>query len=92
MTRVNGITYKDGVGGGGVYFISCMAVARMITDPRIHNAGAGHVGFSPTRQILIAPSAKRNMRCSASRTKGKPRLTKNRLRRTSASCEYFIVF
>ena len=32
----------------------------MTLDPRIPaDAGPGHVGFSPTRQTLLAPSAKR---------------------------------
>ena len=34
--------------------------SRMTIDPRIPtNAGMEHVGFSPTRQISRAPSAKR---------------------------------
>ena len=35
-----------------------------------YNAGTEHVGFSPTRQTLLAPSAKRSVRCRASRMKG----------------------
>ena len=34
------------------------------------NAGTEHVVFSPSRQTLLAPSAKRNVRCWASRMKG----------------------
>ena len=35
--------------------------SRMTIDPRIplFNAGTEHVGFSQTRQALLAPSAKR---------------------------------
>ena len=33
--------------------------SRMTIDPRIYYAGTEHVGFSPTRQKLLAPSAKR---------------------------------
>ena len=43
------------------------------------NAGTEHVGFSPTRQILLAPSAKRRRKYPASRMKGELHLTKNRL-------------
>ena len=45
-----------------------------------HNAGTEHVGFSPTRQTLLAPSAKRNVRCPASRMKGELHPTQNPLR------------
>ena len=41
---------------------------RKTMDPRIpavYNAGMEHVGFSPTRQAWLAPSAKRNVRCRA---------------------------
>ena len=37
------------------------------------------VGFSPTRQALLVPSAKRNVRCSASRMKHELHATNNRL-------------
>ena len=33
--------------------------SRMTIDSHPHNAGTEHVGFSPTRQTLLAPSAKR---------------------------------
>ena len=40
---------------------------RMTIDPSYpYNAGAEHVGFSPTRQTLPAPSSKGNGRCRAS--------------------------
>ena len=54
-----------GKGGGGVldriYVLGFMhGHSRMTVDPRIPtNAGTEHVGFSPNRQTLLAPSAKR---------------------------------
>ena len=40
--------------------MSCMAVVVDDHKPsHPYNAGAEHVGFSPTRQTLLAPSAKR---------------------------------
>ena len=39
--------------------MSCMAVVFQDRRPwRLYNAGTEHVGFSPTRQILLTPSAK----------------------------------
>ena len=35
-----------------------------------YHPGTEHDGFSPTRQTSLAPSAKRNVRCPASRMKG----------------------
>ena len=32
---------------------------RIAIDPRVLYAGTEHVGFSPTRQALLAPSVKR---------------------------------
>ena len=52
---------------GGVYSLSCMAVVFKTRDPRIRDGGRQgftdqtgmeSVGFSPTRQTLLAPSAK----------------------------------
>ena len=43
------------------------------------NAGAERVGFSTAMQTLLEPSAKRNVRCSASRMKVELYPTKNRL-------------
>ena len=40
----------------------CMATVRRVTGPgtwHLYNTGAKHVGFSPTKQTLLAPSAKR---------------------------------
>ena len=43
----------------------------MAVDPSIpFNTGKEHVGFTPTRQALLDPSAKRNVGCSTSRMKG----------------------
>ena len=43
--------------------------SRMAIDPRIpiYNAGTEHVGFSPTRQTVLAPKAQSTVRCRASR-------------------------
>ena len=47
-------------GGGGGYSVFMNGYSRMTTDPRTPtNAGTEYVGFSPTRQTLLAPSAKR---------------------------------
>ena len=48
----------------------------------LHHAGTEHIGFSPRRQTLFAPSAKRSVRCWASRMRGGLHLihTTNRLR------------
>ena len=55
--------------------------SRMNIDPRIPAmpGRSMHVGFSLTKQTLLAPSAKRNVRCSESRMKGELHPTKNRL-------------
>ena len=48
--------------GGGVYSIFMHGRSRMTIGYRplhTYNAGTEHVGFSPTRQTLLAPSAKR---------------------------------
>ena len=43
-----------------------------------YDAGTKHVGFWPTRQTLLAPSAERR-EVFASRMKGEPHPTKNRV-------------
>ena len=49
----------EGSGGGGVLSL-CMAVVVCMTIAiRPYYAETEHVGFSPTRQTLLAPSAKR---------------------------------
>ena len=56
--------------GGGV--LDIMHDRSRICDHRPshpYNAGTDHVRFSTTRQALHAPSAKRNVRCWASRKK-----------------------
>ena len=54
----------------------------MTIDPRIpYNAGTEHVGFSRTRQTLLAPSAKRHVRRSASRMKDELRSNQEPLAR-----------
>ena len=45
--------------------------SRMTIRPsHLYNAGTEHVGVSSTGQALLAPSAKRNVRCPASRLEG----------------------
>ena len=44
---------------GEVYSSSCMAVKWHVWPQHAYNTGTGHVGFSPTRQTLLAPSEKR---------------------------------
>ena len=47
--------------------MSCNGRSRTTIDPRtLANAGTGNDGFSPTRQALLAPSPKRNVRRWAS--------------------------
>ena len=48
----------DGGGGGGVLSL-CMAVVLSRKPSHPYFAGTEHVGFSPTRQNLLAPTAKR---------------------------------
>ena len=56
---------------GSTEFNRTRGRSRMNMGPRIfYNAGTEHVEFSPTRQALLAPSAKRMVRCSTSRTMG----------------------
>ena len=51
---------KGGGGGGGGSILFMNNRSRMTMRPsHPYNAGTEHVGFSPTRQILRAPSAKR---------------------------------
>ena len=45
--------------GAGVYSIFMHGRSRMTIAIRPCNAGTEHVGFSPTRQALLASSAKR---------------------------------
>ena len=53
--------------------------SRMIIYPRtpLYNTGTGHVGFPPTRQALLAPSAKRREVFGESR-EGQLRPARNR--------------
>ena len=57
-----GATGRGGVAdwwGGAVLDIMHGRSSRVTIDPRIpYNAGTEHVGFSPTRQTLLAPNAK----------------------------------
>ena len=54
---------REGRERGG-YSLSCMAVAVRPQTPYILTVlGTERVGFSPTRQALLAPNAKRNVRC-----------------------------
>ena len=71
---------------GGVYSIgemcsiSCMTV--VVYDYRLSHpyyTGMEHVGFSLTRQTLLAPSAKRREVRPASRMKGELHPSKSRL-------------
>ena len=52
--------FRWGGGGGGGCTQFVHGRSRMTINPRIFtNAGRERVGFSPTRQTLLAPSAKR---------------------------------
>ena len=80
--------YSLGEGGGGRECL-CHGCPQSYDHGPSHpcNAGTEHIGFSPTRQTLLAPSAKQNVRRSVSRMKGELPPTKNRLRkRVSAPC------
>ena len=51
---------KDTLNSGGGVHIVMYGRSGMTIDPRIpYNARTQHVGFSPTRQTLLAQSAKR---------------------------------
>ena len=59
--RGRGVRVVAGGGEGGVYSIFMHSRSRMpiaIRPSRPCYAGTEHVGFSPTRQTLLAPSAK----------------------------------
>ena len=71
--------------GGGVLDIINDIINRMTIDPRIPTMpGRSTSGFLPTRQALLAPNATRNVRCWASRTKGRLHL----LRRTAREADF----
>ena len=50
---------KNGGCGGAVCAHVMHDRSRMIRPSHPHNAGTENVGFSPTRQALLAPSSKR---------------------------------
>ena len=55
---------KDTLNSGGGVHIVMYGRSGMTIDPRIpYNARTQHVGFSPTRQTLLAQSAKRRGVC-----------------------------
>ena len=49
----------SGAGGGGVYSVCAWPYWYDHRPSHPYYAGTEHVGFSPTRQTLLAPSAKR---------------------------------
>ena len=49
---------EEARGGGGVAQL-CMAVVVCLWTSHSYYAGTEHIGLSPTRQTLLAPSAKR---------------------------------
>ena len=53
---------QGGGEGGCACFLQCRSRMTIwyIRTSHPHNAGTGHVGFSQTRQVLLAPSAKRH--------------------------------
>ena len=56
---MDGIGYKERQSGRGeVYSISYMGVSYDHRPSHPYNTGTEHVGFSPTRQSLLAPSAR----------------------------------
>ena len=55
-------------------------------------AGTEHVGFSPTRQTLLAPSAKRREVFGESHEGRTASFQEPLVRRTSAPCAYFLAY
>ena len=70
-----GIEKKGEVGGGTQFMHGCSRYDHRSSHP--YYAGTEHVGFSPIRNTLFAPSAKRR-ECSASRMKGELHSSYNR--------------
>ena len=62
--------------GGCTHVVHGRSRMTIFIDPR---ARTKHAGFSPTRQAVLAPSAKRREVLGESSMKGEPRPAKNRL-------------
>ena len=76
-----------------MYSIFMHGRSRMTIDPRIFtNAGREHVGFSPTKQTLLAPSAKRREVFGESHEGPTASFQEPLVRRTSSPCAYFLAY
>ena len=86
------ILKKNAALGGGVHSVYAHGRSRMAINPRVPNmSGHGtHVGFTLTRQISLAPTAKRREVFGESH-EGSPSFFQEMLvRRTSAARAYFL--
>ena len=68
--------------------------SRMTIDPftSLYHAETEHVGFSPSRQTLLAPSAKRRAMFGESNKGWTASFEYSPVRRTSAPCAYFLAY
>ena len=78
-----------GGGGAGTQFVH--GRSRMIVDLRPYYAGTEHIGFSPTMQALLAPSAKRREVFGESHEGQTASFHEPLGKRTSGPCAYFLV-
>ena len=88
-----GGTGKRGGGGGGkgAYSVCAWPSSYDHRPSHPYYAGTEHVGFSPTRQTLLAPSAKRREVFGESHEGGTASFQEPLVRRTSAPCAYLFV-